>query len=130
MNKSSQILNSDCPLNNSSQGNSLRLVFVCSLGMLRSPTAQLVATEKGYNSRSCGSDLEKSLIPINKNLILWADYLFFMELKNYKETLDNFPELKDVMESKKVILNLCDEYDYNDEFFKKHLSLKLENFNL
>ena len=104
------------PYNNPYQGNDSRLLFVCSVGLLRSPTAANVAIKLGYNARSCGSDHELSLIPISVNLIYWAHSIFFLNQENYKETLNNFLGDKYTLEelnSKYVIWDIPDNYEYN-----------------
>lgn len=105
------------PYNNPFQGNDSRFLFVCSVGLLRSPTAANVAIKLGYNARSCGSDHELSLIPISVNLIYWADVIFFINQENYNETLKNF-RLEDAdtiieLNSKAVVWDIPDNYEYN-----------------
>lgn len=104
------------PYNNPFQGHDSRFLFVCSVGLLRSPTAANVAIKLGYNARSCGSNHDLSLIPISVNLIYWADVIFFTNQENYKETLNNFfgdSETIIEMNSKAVVWDIPDNYEYN-----------------
>lgn len=126
--KTELIFELNCPYNNSYQGKDFRYLFVCSAGLLRSPTAANVAVGLGYNARSCGSDYHYALIPINVNLVHWADKIFFMNSGNYEESLANFfgdSETCNLLKNKAVIWNIEDEYEYNDaylvETFKKLL---------
>ena len=103
------------PFDNQYQGVAARYLFVCSAGMLRSPTAASVADSLGYNSRSCGSH-SYALIPISVNLITWADKIFFMEENNYHEALDvfyGFPETVEMLKAKSVVWDIEDYYDRN-----------------
>lgn len=104
------------PYNNPYQGYDARLLFVCSVGLLRSPTAANVAIKLGYNARSCGSNHDFSLIPISVNLIYWADVIFFLNQENYKETLNIFFGDSDTiieLNSKAVVWDIPDNYEYN-----------------
>lgn len=84
--------------------------------MLRSPTAASVADRLGYNSRSCGS-AEYALIPINVNLIHWANKIFFMEEVNFLEARDRFfgdNETLELLKKKSVVWEIEDYYNRND----------------
>lgn len=73
------------------EGDTPRWLFVCTSGVLRSPTACVVANELGYNSRSCGVE-RYSLIPISSNLIYWADKIVFMDQYCYNKAHELFSE--------------------------------------
>ncbi len=72
-------------LRNQYEGDAPRVVFVCSVGLLRSPTFADVATSMGLNARACGSD-RRALIPLTKNLIDWADDIIFMHRENLEQS--------------------------------------------
>jgi len=104
-----------CPFDNKYQGTASRYLFVCSAGLLRSPTAASVADSLGYNSRSCGSH-SYALIPISVNLIHWANKIFFVEENNYLESLQVFfgdRETCKMIEDKSVVWDIEDYYDRN-----------------
>lgn len=110
-----EIYSLSCPFDNKYQGNAARYLFVCSAGMLRSPTAASVADSLWYNSRSCGSATH-ALIPISVNLIHWAHKIFFMEENNYHEALESFfgdTETCKMLETKSVVWEIEDYYDRN-----------------
>ena len=113
--KTQEIFELSCPYGHSSQGHHPKYLFVCSAGLLRSPTFAKVLTEIGYNTRSCGSE-SYALIPLSVNLIFWADKIFFMEEFNYEGALATFSKDEDTLQeikSKHIILGIEDKYDYN-----------------
>lgn len=124
-----KIFQQECPVHNSYQGKSKRLLFVCSVGMLRSPTAQVVATKLGYNARACGSDQTMALIPISANLIEWADHILFMAFENLCQSLNTFEGTgyDEVIREKKILLNIDDDFEYMNPQLIINLQLKLMN---
>lgn len=112
--KTQDILVLTAPYNNPWQGKDLRLLFVCSVGMLRSPTFADVATSKGYNARSCGSDTNFALIPVSANLVYWADKIVFINYENYVEAKTNLDEYASLISKKSVVLNITDDFERND----------------
>jgi predicted protein tyrosine phosphatase len=103
----------NCPWDNQYQGNRTKLLFVCSAGLLRSPTGAAVATARGYNARSCGSDSTYALIPFNLNLLQWARYIIFVNEENYNQVkleLKDNPYATSLLESKKIVLDIPDKY--------------------
>jgi predicted protein tyrosine phosphatase len=127
MTKTEQIYEDHSPWDNPCQGTSKRVLFVCSAGMLRSPTAAVMGAQMGLNTRSCGS-YTSALIPISSNLIQWAEIVVFMNIENYEG-------VKSLLKGKQVWVNLAlksrvwnidDEYNYMDEGLKYILKTKLE----
>jgi len=115
-NKTEEIFKLSAPYNNSYQGKDPRVLFVCSAGLLRSATAANLFAKKGWNTRSCGSS-EYALIPISKNLIYWADKIYFMKDRNLREALKTFKDEKDVLDlisKKSLTLNIPDDFEYNN----------------
>lgn len=112
--KTQDILGLTTPYNNPWQGKELRLLFVCSVGMLRSPTFADVAAGKGYNARSCGSDTHFALIPISANLVYWADMIVFINYENYVEAKTNLEEYSNLISKKAIVLNITDDFERND----------------
>lgn len=110
------------------QGKSKKLLFVCSVGLLRSPTAMNVAIHRGYNARCCGTD-KMALIPINENLISWADKIFFVNSENYWNCEKIFDKFSfDEIREKSEIWNLPDEFDYMDKQLIKWIEFYLDDF--
>ena len=116
MTKTQDILRCNTPYGNISQGVQKRIVFVCSVGMLRSPTAAAIGSKMGLNTRSCGSST-LALIPLSANLIRWADWIVFMNNENYREAKKTFQEteFQDDLEDKSVVWNVPDVYNYMDD---------------
>lgn len=124
--RTSTILQLTSPVHNQYQGTVERLLFVCSVGMLRSPTAAKIAVLRGYNARSCGSDVNAALIPVSMNLIAWADRIYFMQEHNYRQTKQVFKESTEglaCIEAKKVVWNISDDYDYDSQKLKEKLNI-------
>lgn len=100
------------------QGKSKKLLFVCTAGLLRSPTAMNVAIFKGYNARCCGSHPEYALIPISEKLIKWSDKIIFVNHENYwksRDTFENDEMLTKLLQEKSIIWNIHDNYDFMDK---------------
>jgi predicted protein tyrosine phosphatase len=119
------------PYANKFQGPEKRLLFVCSVGMLRSPTFADVATKMGFNARSCGTSKE-ALIPLSVNLILWADKIVFMNTENYLETKETFEPVDWVsnIDEKKKILGIEDDYARNDPYLESLARFYLASLKL
>jgi len=103
------------------QSNAPRVLCVCSVGMLRSPTlANELHKNYGYNTRSCGVLDTHALVPISSALIRWADEIVFMDFSSY-EDLKSSEDAVDELERAKAfgtvvyILSIPDSYNWNDK---------------
>ena len=98
---------------NEFQGDTKRVLTVCSAGLLRSATLQnFLIREYGYNVRNCGTDASYALIPISQALVLWADEIVFVNKENYKmveKELEEFGVL-----DRCIVLDIPDMYGFND----------------
>lgn len=105
-------------VSNPNQGNALKVLCVCSAGLLRSPTAAFVLQQElGYNTRSAGAVSEYALIPVDEVLLQWAELVVFMEQAHEQIVFRDFPE---IMKSKKFrTLNIPDVY--------QRMDMKLQN---
>lgn len=111
---------------NKYQTSAKRVLCVCSIGMLRSPTlANVLHKEYGYNTRSCGTDKDYALIPITEVLITWADLILFVNKENYlqldREELDLISELGTVVKW----LNIEDDYEWNSPDLISNIEFEL-----
>lgn len=61
------------------QGNSKRILCVCSAGLLRSPSMAKYLSGLGFNTRSCGTSQEYALIPLSEALLSWAHEIHVVE---------------------------------------------------
>jgi predicted protein tyrosine phosphatase len=115
--KNAEIFDTTAPYNNYHQGSAPRWLFVCSAGLLRSPTGAALAIRKGLNARSCGSAVDYALIPISANLIMWAEKIVFVTEENYDESLELFKDkqmLHNLLTVRSLVLNIPDQYNFND----------------
>jgi len=134
MTKTEEIFKTNgCPFHNQFQGAETRVVFVCSAGLLRSPTAARIAGQYGINARSAGSHLRLALTPLSANLIKWANWVVFMNSENELETKLNIPDvdLLEELQSKSIVWDIEDDYDYMDKGLVCALRMKIEEtFNV
>lgn len=115
--KNAAIFQTNAPYRNPYQGTAPRWLFVCSAGLLRSPTGATLAAQHGINARSCGSNFNYALVPCSANLIMWADKIIFVNPENYYQLEHNFlghQEILEQLELKSTILNIEDNYEYMD----------------
>ena len=108
--KTDAIMKLTAPVGNSHQGLTRKVLFVCSAGMLRSPTAMALASGMGMNARACGTH-RKALIPMSVNLIHWANQIVFMDSEVEQEALENFRGVEGVY-SKSLCWHIPDNFDY------------------
>lgn len=101
---------------NEHEGKRPKILFACSGGFLRSPTAAALATELGINARSCGTRVEDALIPISAALVTWAHLIVFMGDANYRDAVKVFQgSLDPAWQRKAVIANVPDFFDYMED---------------
>jgi predicted protein tyrosine phosphatase len=126
--KNAAIFQTTAPYNNRYQGHSDRWLFVCSAGLLRSPTGAALAIKRGINARSCGSNFNYALIPCSANLVSWAHRIIFVNDENLLQLEDNFFEHEHILskiEAKKIVLNIPDNYEYMDSELQAHFHQQL-----
>lgn len=133
--KTEQIFKLHSPWDNSSQGKALRVLFVCSAGLLRSPTGAAWGIKtQGWNTRSCGSE-EYALILLTPELIMWAQRIVFVNPANFDSAIARFKgtfvevyvdlqgyktfDVAELIKSKAVVLDIPDNYDYGDAYLYK-----------
>lgn len=61
------------------QGDSKRILCVCSAGLLRSPSMAKYLSDLGFNTRACGTSQEYALIPLSEALLNWAHEVHVVE---------------------------------------------------
>ena len=103
---------------NSYQGDSLKVLCVCSGGVLRSPTAAEVLNRPpfNFNTRSCGSE-DYALVPLTEALALWADEVVVFHTGHMQAFVDVFREATggaDVTMPMVHVMNIEDDYDFRD----------------
>ena len=126
--KNAAIFALSAPYDNPYQGSDPRWLFVCSAGLLRSPTGAAEAVKRGINARSCGANINYALVPISANLVCWANKIIFVNKENYEQALDVFVGLDHLVndiEQKAVILNIPDCYEYGNAKLIQHFNEQL-----
>ena len=99
----------DGVVRNPYQGDDKKVLFVCSMGILRSATGARLYANK-YNTRSAGS-WGDALIPLTPLLIAWAEEIVFVNEENYKNAVNEFGE--DVFkETPTKVLNIPDQFPH------------------
>jgi predicted protein tyrosine phosphatase len=91
-----------------------KVLFVCEIGLHRSPTFADVGTRNGLDCRSCGVN-HHALIPITIELMEWADVIVFLQERYYQDTNRKFWLSSDsFMYSKCKIYPIDDVFERND----------------
>jgi predicted protein tyrosine phosphatase len=85
-------------------------LFVCSQNRLRSPTAEEVFSKlPGIECASAGTD-EKANVPLDSELIEWADTIYAMETSHRNRITKKFG--KYLAGKRILVLNIPDEYEF------------------
>lgn len=91
--------------------NQKNLLFICSRNQWRSPTAEKIYLQKGYNARSAGtSPSAKRTVSVND--LKWSSHIFVMEKKHKQRLMAKFARLLEYKNI--VVLDIPDEYQYMD----------------
>lgn len=103
-------------VSNAYQGKKPKILFVCSAGILRSPTAaNKIHKELGLNTRACGSSKDFALIPISEALIQWADEIVFVNQDNLDDLDKEEKDLISCLDKIISVLNVPDEHDWGSK---------------
>jgi len=88
----------------------MKVLFICSLNIMRSPTAEAVFSEyPGIEASSAGTSADADN-PVSADQIEWADVVVAMEEVHRLRLRKRFP---DQLKGKKiVVLGIPDEYGY------------------
>ncbi len=114
-------------INNPSQGNTKKVLCVCSAGLLRSATLQnFLIKEYGYNVRNCGTEASYALIPISEALVKWADEIVFVNIDAYYEVKKELREFQIDLD-KIYVLDIPDIYNFNDPKLLNLIKHQYEN---
>lgn len=107
------------------QGTDKKVLFVCSMGILRSATgARLYASR--YNTRSAGT-YSDALIPTSPLLLIWADEIVFVNHSNYMAVKEEWPEL---IKGKSRVLDIPDAYPHMDPMLIAAFDQQYERINV
>lgn len=109
--------------NNPYQGDRVRVLAVCSAGLLRSPTAMKILLNMGFNSRAAGTSDDYALVVLDQVLCNWADYIVCMSEEQKEFILEKFGDY--VEEYQIFSLNVPDDFGTFDPELEKILTVKL-----
>lgn len=101
----------------------LKVLCVCSAGLLRSPTAAVVLSQPpfNFNTRAAGLDVSHALIPVDDVLLHWADHVVCMT-KEQEERLQQ-------MTNKPIFcLDIPDSFCYRDKKLVKMIKERVKPY--
>jgi predicted protein tyrosine phosphatase len=111
------------------EGTSKRVLFVCSAGLLRSPTAaEIGIKEFGWNCRAVGAFPKYALTPVNAGLLHWADEIFCMATEHENQIKKSFRGMIHLFEHKIRVLEIEDNYAFRDPELIKQITDKLRGW--
>lgn len=115
---------------NPHQGDTKRVLCVCSAGLLRSPTAALVLSQEPYNfnTRAAGIEESYALIPVDEVLLLWADEIVCMT-KQHGDMLEIILKGLKITGKQVKVLNIPDNFAYRDPKLMKLIGEAYETCN-
>lgn len=87
------------------------ILFICSRNQWRSPTAEKVYLNRGFNVRSAGTSPNAKRTVSEKD-IRWSSHVFVMEKKHKQRLLARFAQA--LKYKKLIVLDIPDEYRYMD----------------
>lgn len=105
------------------QGSDKKVLFVCSMGILRSATAARMYAKK-YNTRSVGT-YPDALIQITPLLISWADEVVFVNEDAFQDAI-GYEHIAEALEGVPIkILDIPDTFEHmhpalRDEFEQQY----------
>ena len=103
-----------------------RVLFICSQNRLRSPTAELVFSNRdGFEVASAGLNPDAET-PVSSDLLEWADVIFVMERTHRNKLSKKF---KAHLKEKRVIcLDIPDQFEFMDPVLVRLLEAKAGPF--
>ncbi len=102
---------------NTYQGDTKRVLCICSAGLLRSPTAAVVLSAEpfNFNTRAAGISEEYAMIQVDDVLLTWAQEIVCLDIDHFDALTQRFGDYLGRTETKPVlILNIPDNYRYRD----------------
>lgn len=116
-------------VHNRFQGDSIKVLTVCSAGLLRSPTIARVLTKDydNVNCRSVGVSQEYALIPIDEAHIEWADIIICADTEHANEIESTFTQYMtdEIFDKPLVILSLPDMFPFAEPTLERMIRAKI-----
>lgn len=103
----------------------MNTLFICSKNKLRSPTAENVARQLGFEADSAGLAPDAIQI-LSTEQVRWADIIFVMETRHKLKLNQKYS--KHIRNKKIVVLDILDNYQYMQPELVKLLEEKLPKF--
>jgi len=102
----------------------MKLLFICTLNLQRSPTAEKIFKDK-YETKSAGVG-EYAKKPLTKELLEWADIILVMEEWQREIIGEKFP--KEYLKKKIINLDIPDIYLFENSELCRILREKLDEY--
>ena len=103
----------------------IKVLFVCTINRMRSATAHaMYSDDSRFEVRSAGTHPTAHLV-INRELVIWADWIVVMQPSHEQHILNNFPRVKG---KKLFCLNIPDVYYFDQPELREILREKFEKF--
>ncbi len=104
----------------------MKVLFICSQNMLRSPTAEEVFSRvPGLEVTSAGTEPDAEE-PVSLDLIEWADIILVMETFHRRRLQAMFG--RELRDKEPVVLNIRDIYERMDPELVKILKVKVPRY--
>lgn len=113
---------------NPNQGEAMKVLCVCSAGLLRSPTmANVLHGAYGWNTRAVGDVASHALVPIDPVMVEWAEMVLTADDEQRDFIVREFERHVD---GKSVIsLDLPDQYEYMDPELQNIILNRVQNLS-
>jgi len=107
---------------NKYQGNTKRILCVCSAGLLRSPTIAHILSSPpwNFNTRAAGISKEYALVPVDTVLVSWAEDIVVVEPWMRDELVITYGEV--LANTHIHALDVPDRFEYRDPYLVKLLN--------
>ena len=116
----------DGVVKNPYQGQDKRVVFVCSMGILRSATAARLYAHK-HNTRAAGTDSD-ALVQLSPTLVAWADEIVFVNDHNYQKFINSIDD--EVLADLRIrVLDIPDVYEHMHPEMVEEFRKQYEDIN-
>ena len=127
-----EMLNRIHNIGNPYQGDTKKVLCVCSAGLLRSPTlAHLLSGDPwNYNTRAVGTDVGHALIPLEVVHLVWADLIICMNGEQECYIKEMQKSIKWKVRAKVVCINVPDAFGYREQALIELLKERIKEYKI